>query len=76
MTIDQMRTYICQHPKYRNSPKWKARVMRMPEPQVFAIYNQFKKADYKKIEKELKAQEKDNQNYHQIDIFEYMEGQI
>ncbi len=76
MTIEQMRNYICQHPKYKESPKWKARVMRMPEPQVYAIYRQFKKADYKQIARELKEQEKENQNYHQIDMFEYMEGQV
>lgn len=75
MTIDQERNYISQHPKYRNSPKWKARVMRMPDPQVHAIYKQFQKVDYKKLEKQLKQQEKDNQNYHQMDMFEYMEGQ-
>ena len=76
MTIDQERNYICQHPYYKNSPRWKDRVMRMPEPQVHAIFKKFEKADYKKLEKELKAQEKDNQNYHQIDMFEYMEGQV
>ena len=74
MTIDQERTYIMQHPKYKNSVKWKDRVMRMPEPQVHAIYKQFQKADYKKIARELKAQEKENANYHQIDMFEYMEN--
>ncbi len=74
MTIDQMRNYISQHPKYKNSPKWKARVMNMPTPQVVAIYKQFQKADYKKIAREIKAQEKENQNYHQMDMFEYMEG--
>lgn len=73
--MNQMRTYISQHPKYRNSPKWKARVMRMPENQVVALYNKFRELDYKKIERQMKQQEKENQNYHQVDIFEYMEGQ-
>lgn len=73
--MNQMRTYISQHPKYRNSPKWKARVMRMPENQVVALYNKFRELDYKKIEKQMKQQEKENQNYHQVDMFEYMEGQ-
>lgn len=72
MTIDQERTYIMQHPKYKNSVKWKDKVMRMPEPQVHAIYKQFQKADYKKIARELKAQNKENANYHQVDMFEYM----
>lgn len=74
MTIDQERTYIMQHPKYKNSVKWKDRVMRMPEPQVHAIYKQFQKADYNKIARELKAQNKENVKYHQIDMFEYMEN--
>ena len=74
MDINQMRIYISQHPKYRNSPKWKARVMRMPENQVVALYNKFRLLDYKKIEKEMKQQDKENSKYHQIDIFEYMEG--
>ncbi len=76
MTIEQMRNYICNHPKYKESPKWKARVMRMPNPQVYAIYKQFQKADYKQISRQLKEQEKENQKYHQIDMFEYMEGQV
>lgn len=73
--MNQMRTYISQHPKYKNSPKWKARVMRMPENQVVALYNKFRELDYKKIERQMKQQEKENQNYHQVDMFEYMEGQ-
>ena len=56
MSIEQMRVYIAEHPKYKNSPNWRYR--------------------YKKIEKELKAQDKDNQNSHQINIFEYMEGLV
>ena len=73
MTIDQERTYIMQHPKYKNSVKWKDRVMRMPDPQVHAIYKKFQNVDYKKVEKEIKAQKEDNANYHQIHMFEYME---
>ena len=45
MDMNQMRTYISQHPKYRNSPKWKARVMRMPENQVVALYNKFRELE-------------------------------
>ncbi len=74
MTIDQERTYIMQHPKYRHSVNWRARVMKMPDSQVHAIYKQFQKLNYKKIEKEVKQQNKDNEQYHQIDMFEYMEG--
>lgn len=74
MTIDQEKNYILQHPKYKNSMKWRDRVMCMPDPQVHAIFKQFQKADYKKIERELKQQEKENAQYHQINMFEYMEG--
>ena len=73
MSIEQMRVYIAEHPKYKNSPNRRYRCQTMPSNQVVAIYNNFRKMDYKKIEKELKAQDKDNQNYHQINIFEYME---
>ena len=73
MNINQMRMYIAKHPKYKNSPRWIDRVMRMPEPQVYAIYRQFQKADYKKIEREMKRNNKENEQYHQMNIFEYME---
>ena len=73
MTIDQERNYIMQHPKYKNSVKWKDRVLRMPDNQVHAIYMKFRwSTDYKDIEKAIKAQNKDNANYHQVDMFEYM----
>lgn len=74
MTIDQERNYIAKHPYYKNSPKWLARVMRMPEPQVHAIFKRFQKADYEKLERELKQREKENSKYHQINMFEYMEA--
>lgn len=74
--INEMRTYICQHPKYKNSVSWRARVMTMPDLQVLAIYMQFRKLDYRKIEREMKRQEKDSQKYHQINMFEYMEGKV
>lgn len=74
MTIDQERNYIAKHPYYKNSPKWLARVMHMPEPQVHAIFKRFQKVDYKKLERELKQQEKENAKYHQINMFEYMEA--
>lgn len=74
MTIDQERNYIAKHPYYKNSPKWLARVMCMPEPQVHAIFKRFQKVDYEKLERELKQREKDNAKYHQINMFEYMEA--
>ena len=74
MEIRHMREYIARHPKYKNSPNWRARVMNMPTNQVVAIYNSFQKLNYRKIEKQLKRQEKDNKNYHQINMFEYLES--
>ena len=74
MTIDQERSYILQHPYYKNSPKWIARVMKMPDPQVHAIYKKFQKADYAKLEREMKQQNKENEQFHQMNMFEYMEG--
>ena len=59
MSIEQMRVYIAEHPKYKNSPNWRYRCQTMPSSQVVAIYNNFRKMDYKKIEKELKAQDKE-----------------
>lgn len=73
MTIDQERTYIMQHPKYKDYDGWKNKVMSMSDRQVHAIYKKFQNVDYKKVEKEIKAQKKDNANYHQVDMFEYME---
>lgn len=71
MTIDQERTYILQHPKYKKYVNWQSKVMRMSDSQVHAIYKQFQKLDYKKIERELKAKEQEDQKYHQVTIFEW-----
>ena len=73
MTIDQERNYILKHPKYAKYVNWQDKVMRMPDAQVHAIYKQFQKLDDKKIERELKQQEKDNRSYHQMTMFEYLE---
>lgn len=74
MTIDQERSYILQHPLYKNSMTWHAKVMRMPDSQVHAIYKKFQKVGYKELEREIKKQNKENEKYHQINMFEYMEG--
>ena len=74
MTIDQEKSYILQHPLYKNSMTWRNRVMRMPDNQVHAIYKQFQKVDYKKLEKEIRNKNKENEKYHQMNMFEYMEG--
>ena len=58
MSIEQMRVYIAEHPKYKNSPNWRYRCQTMPSSQVVAIYNNFRKMDYKKIEKEIQRQRK------------------
>lgn len=71
MTIAQMRNYIAQHPKYKNSMYWKAKVTNMPERQVVAIYNKFKQIDYREEQKKLDAS-RGEEKYHQIDMFEYM----
>lgn len=63
MTVNGMRSYICQHPKYRHNEHWKNRVMHIPDYQVIAIYNRFKNLDFEKEAKE---------EYHQVSIFEYM----
>lgn len=74
MTIEDMRYHVENHPKYRDSPRWRDRVRRMPDEQVFAIYEKFKLEDYRKIEREMKETKKSNDQFHQMDIFEYMEG--
>lgn len=74
MTMQQMRDYISKHPYYKNSPAWRDRCQRMPERQVVAIYNKFRQQDYRKLERQLKKTEKSNEQFHQINMFEYMEG--
>lgn len=74
MQMNEMRNYISQHPLYKNSPAWRDRCQRMKESQVVAIYNKFKLQDWKKLEKVIKKNEKSNEQYHQMDMFEYMEG--
>lgn len=70
MTVNEMRTFIIQHPKYKNSMYWKEKVLRMPDNQVIAIYNKFRQKSYEQIEKDLTVA--DNNQYHQMDIFEYV----
>ena len=71
MTINDMRAYISS--KYPGM-KWKYKVSKMPTYQVIAIYRSFKEReiDKKYEEKKLKLLNKEPDNYHQIDIFEYM----
>lgn len=62
MTLNEMRAYISkQYP----GMKWKARVANMRPDQVIAIYNSFKERN--KVKPNKKQEE-----YHQIDMFEYL----
>lgn len=74
MQMHEMRMYIANHPRYKNSFSWRAKCQTMSERQVAAIYERFKNLDYKKIEREMKQTNKSNEQYHQINMFEYMEG--
>ncbi len=44
MNVQQMRYAIANCNKYRNSPTWRARVNRMPDDQIIAIYYRFVRA--------------------------------
>lgn len=41
LSVDDMREAIRNHPRYRVSPKWQARVDAMPDKQVMALYFKF-----------------------------------
>ena len=76
MTIPEMRYYISQHPRYKGTEAWNKRCATMPDRQVIAIYNKFKNLDYKALEAEESegAFVLPKEQYHQIDMFEYMMG--
>ena len=59
MTINQMRTYISQHPKYKNSQSWVDKCLRMSDNQVLAIYDKFRKLDYNELDKQYNKEEDD-----------------
>lgn len=61
--IYKMRTYISN--KY-DTMSWKVKVSKMPVAQVIAIYRYFQKRD------ELLQKKEEDLNYHQIDMFEYL----
>ena len=63
MSIAQMRTYISEYPKYKDSKIWKDRVKKMPAKQVFAVYNRLRNAKPKVTHSDT----------HQITMFEYEE---
>lgn len=41
MTISYMRDMLERHTKYSGSDKWRAKVRRMPDDQILAIYTRF-----------------------------------
>lgn len=73
-SMSEMRYYIAQHPRYKGSKTWNRKCMTMPERQVAAIYNKFKELDYKalKAEKAEGAFVLPKEDYHQIDMWEYL----
>lgn len=64
MTLNEMKNYIIQ--QYPNSPGWHYKVSRMPSNQVIAIYHNFLKREAMKKKRDLQEQQ-----YHQITLFEY-----
>lgn len=73
MKMQDMRNYIATHPRYKNSMRWKVKCQTMPERQVVAIYEKFKTLDYAQIARDmLLAENVTDKQYHQIDIFEYL----
>lgn len=43
VTLGRMQTALIKCPRYKNSATWKAKVLKMPEEQVIAIFVDFKK---------------------------------
>lgn len=64
-TMNEMRSYISN--RYE-SMKWKDRVSKMPTKQVIAVYRSLKERDAKAHAAETCP----NEEYHQIDMFEYL----
>ena len=64
-TMNEMRSYNSN--RYDNM-KWKNKVLKMPTRQVVAIYRRFKELDAKARVEETCP----NEEYHQIDMFEYL----
>lgn len=66
MTINEMRNYILQ--SYPNAgQKFRSKVVNMPTAQVIAICRSIMERSAKK-----KAPEQPKEEYHQMDIWEYM----
>lgn len=65
MTIEKMREKLMFGSKY-NGPNWQLKVKDMPDSQIVAIYNNFKKSGM------FRKSKKNKEPYHQITIFEYL----
>lgn len=72
MNVQEMRVYISQHPKYKNSKSWIQKCMCMSDRAVVAIYNKFKNVDYKQEEKKIKLQQDKPEEFHQVTLMEYL----
>lgn len=73
MSVDRMRANVISVYPY---PKWRNKVNNMAPNQVIAIYNKML-AEGKfepKIVRMRKKHEKEANKYHQMTIFEYLEG--
>lgn len=72
MNVMQMRVYISEHPRYKNSKSWRQKCMCMPDRTVVAIYNKFKNVNYKEEEKKIQSESSQKERFHQINMFEYL----
>lgn len=73
ITIADMKNFL--NAQYPNSINWHRKVRQMHPAQTIAIYYSMKdRAAKKKLKaaEKLKAQEKKEQEYHQIDMWEYL----
>lgn len=68
-TIHEMRLYILN--KYSGT-KWHERVLKMKPNQIVAIYKNVKKREELEKNQVLPIFMSKTEEYHQIDIFEYM----
>lgn len=70
MEMSWYRKRLAECPRY-DSPTWRYKVSRMPDSQVFAVYNKFKEKGYfdkhnNRVKKEI--------DYRQMTIFDYIDA--
>lgn len=70
MTIEQMRNRLMYNTQYSESVSWQDKVKHMSPTQVYAIYISFRKNNKFKAKRKTKPKEE----FHQITIYEYLEG--